>query len=95
MSVPSLQAEARRWLSEAGFEVEFCQGIDLRDLQDRLTIPPLVEWSFNGLKRPIGFWLLKQFDRLFPKAGWNRRFRRAIQAPGPNLCAIARRPTEV
>lgn len=89
-------ADLHDTLTAAGFDVKFCEGIDLWRFQ-----PPkgrkLVDYSLRdvvgGLARSVGKGLAATGDmissRPFPE---NRAFRRCVK-PGPHLVAVAVKPS--
>lgn len=86
----------RELLSRHGFEVAFCQGINLDRFQRDYTPFPTAKWRFkNGdpfrLAGRIGaHWVRRVQDR---RSGDRpgRAFVHAAAEPGPHLCAIAKR----
>jgi len=83
--------ELRGWLSKAGLEVGFCQGIQLESFQN-LKLPALAHWSFHELRRFFGYASARILDRLLSRPDGGRTFERLSRTGGPHLCAIARKP---
>lgn len=82
----------RELLDQHGFEVPFCRGVDLERFRNHRLLPPARQWSFDVLKRYLGYSVLSALDALNPRPALEaRRFRRSALRAGPHLCAIARR----
>ncbi len=80
-------------MREAGFEVDFCQGINISNFQNLLTFPHVRTWSYDVVKRVLGYKALLMLDQLFPvKNGPSRAFKRSVKQEGECLFAIGRKP---
>ena len=80
-------------LKQAGFEVDFCQGINISNFQNMLTFPAMRTWSYDVVQRVLGYKAIFLLDRLLPISnGPSRAFKRSIRQDGEYLFAIGRKP---